>query len=515
VFSRKRYKVQPWLTHHRDSSFQTAWTWLQVGFLSFPLHGLTGALAVWGALISVWRCHYQTIVRWPVNWGFLLVAGLMVLSVPFSAYPGQALLGLPNFLPFFILFAGISAVIQTLPQLRQLAKLLLATMLPISLIGLGQIFLGWQGPDHPWRDFLGWSIAATPPPPTGRMDSIFMYPNSMAAYLIMLLPMAIALWLENLATFRLFHRSLPSWQQRQSDIATSDPTSLDLTASASTLSVPIVSDLTKADLAVPQGSAASKEASQPYSWWPLIYTTLVLGGMLLGIVFTASRSGWALTLFIGLAFGLYHGWRWLLALASAIAAAIAGAAYGPTPLQAPLRHLVPRLLWARLTDELYNLDRPVAELRQTQWEFVWNLIQQRPLFGWGLRNFTPLYEAHTGLWLGHPHNLFLMMAAETGLITALLLFGLVGWLLYRIVRLLQTLPQPNSSKGDADDRQILFAYWLGFLACTLFNLLDVTVMDFRINALGWFLLSALGGIARHQRGISPLEGQADSSLLPK
>ncbi len=32
-------------------------------------------------------------------------------------------------------------------------------------------------------------------------------------------------------------------------------------------------------------------------------------------------------------------------------------------------------------------------------------------------------------WLGHPHNLLLMMSAEAGIPAALLLYGLVGWVI--------------------------------------------------------------------------------------
>jgi hypothetical protein len=51
------------------------------------------------------------------------------------------------------------------------------------------------------------------------------------------------------------------------------------------------------------------------------------------------------------------------------------------------------------------------------------------------------------------------------------------------------------------DKLIFFTYLLGFAGCTLFNLLDVTLFDLRVNTLGWLLLSAICGVVYQYQGI--------------
>ena len=184
---------------------------------------------------------------------------------------------------------------------------------------------------------------------------------------------------------------------------------------------------------------------------------------------TNSRNAWALVVFTGLAYAIYLGWHWLVALVMATVATVFGAAFAPAPLNKWLQVIVPEYFWARLTDR--NFDRPVAILRSTQWQFAWDKTREKPWSGWGLRNFTPLYEAQMQTWVGHPHNLFLMLTAETGIPAALFLFGWVGWILGKAVLLLINWSDVNSR----EDRLIFFSYLVAFSACTIFNMFDVSL----------------------------------------
>ncbi|MBD2020384.1 O-antigen ligase family protein, partial [Leptolyngbya sp. FACHB-36] len=198
-----------------------------------------------------------------------------------------------------------------------------------------------------------------------------------------------------------------------------------------------------------------------------------------------------------LALALYAGWRWLLLGAGAIAAAVLGAAFGPSPLKEGLQLIIPPFFWMRLTDQLHP-NRPIAELRTTQWRFAASLIQQRPWTGWGLRNFSPLYQQQMQFFVGHPHNLPLMLAAETGLPAMLLFVGLVGWIVAQASRLL-------IAASLSEERFIVFTYLTAFMGCAVFNLLDITLFDVRINLLGWVLLAAIcGWMYRANHRIRPL-----------
>ncbi len=141
-------------------------------------------------------------------------------------------------------------------------------------------------------------------------------------------------------------------------------------------------------------------------------------------------------------------------------------------------------------------------MRKTQWQFTETMIQERPWMGWGLRNFTPLYEAKMNLWLGHPHNLLLMLMAETGIPATLLLCGLIGWVLTQGVLLLRVWSDslfPESLSPWSQDKLIFFTYLIAFGGFTLFNLVDVTLFDLRVNTLCWLLLSAICGVVYQYR----------------
>ena len=162
-----------------------------------------------------------------------------------------------------------------------------------------------------------------------------------------------------------------------------------------------------------------------------------------------------------------------------------------------LRTVVPTFIWARLSDRMYP-DRPIETLRITQWQFCWDLIQERPFWGWGLRNFTPLYEAKSSFWFGHPHNLFLMLGAETGIIAVLLLLAIVGSIMICATRLLLNEGQP---------KLILFSYMLAFTCCIIFNLTDVSIFDLRMNTIGWILLAAISGVANTKQSEKSVNSQ--------
>jgi O-antigen ligase len=147
-------------------------------------------------------------------------------------------------------------------------------------------------------------------------------------------------------------------------------------------------------------------------------------------------------------------------------------------------------------------DRAIETLRSTQWQFTWELIQDRPFLGWGLRNFTPLYQTQMEIWLGHPHNLPLMLSAEIGLPGLMLLLGLVGSIIIRGSKLVMIWsdlsPTPGAQQWQQDQLMFL-TFIIAFCALSLFNLLDVTLFDLRLNLLAWVLLAAINGASHHYR----------------
>ncbi|HEY9613043.1 O-antigen ligase family protein [Allocoleopsis sp.] len=454
---KSRFKIQEAFEHfsqtlkslvcrHPEPRLQATWNVMQLGLLLYPWMPTVGIVGLLLAVAGSWKQEYRAIVRRPLNWGLAILSGWLVITCFFASKRAEAFLGLANFLPYFLLFAAYSRLIQYPSQLRQLAKIFVIGSLPVVFIGFGQLFWGWAGKE-PLQIVFGWILEAKGNPP-GRMASVFMYANILAAYLQMAFILAVGLWIE------VFQAGRKRWNKFQ----------------------------------VGQ----------------LLFLSVAVIGNAIALILTNSRNAWAIAVLACLAFGLYLGWRWIVLAVTTAAGTILWASFGPEFGRQWLRStIVPAFFWARLTDQLYP-NRPLALMRKTQWQFAWNMTQERPWMGWGLRNFTPLYEAKMHLWLGHPHNLLLMLMAETGIPATLLFCGLIGWVLTQAVLLLRIWSDIESLEDRASWLQgklIFFTYLVAFGGCTLFNLVDVTLFDLRVNTLGWLLLSAICGVVYQYQGI--------------
>ncbi|GAA6618534.1 O-antigen ligase family protein [Scytonema sp. NUACC26] len=453
------------LLRHLNFSLQSRWKYVLLGLAIFPLTPLFGAISMGWAILGTLLQQYRVVVNRPLNRGFMLLSVLLILSASFAYNRIEAFLGLFNFLPYFLVFASFSVLIQTVAQLRQLSWMLAIASVPVIVVGLGQLLLGWATPPQGWIGFLGLAIAPGGEPP-GRMSSIFMYANSLAGYLIVVFILELGLWVEY------WRLGIRDWRLAIGDwrLAIGDWENFPVP----NLQYPVAS---------PQYPVPSTQSPVP-----LLFLTLAIILNLVALILTNSRNAWAIAMFACLAYALYQGWRILVATVTGIVASVLLAAFAPTPIALLFRQFIPRFFWARLNDQLYP-DRPVALLRKTQWQFAVSMAQDRPWTGWGLRNFTVLYEAKMQIWLGHPHSLFLMLFAETGVPATLVFCGLLCWIFVGGIRLLK-----NSKFVEGKDKTILFSYLVVFIGWVLFNTVDVTLFDFRLNVISWLLLSALSGV---------------------
>ncbi|QIR38104.1 O-antigen ligase family protein [Tolypothrix sp. PCC 7910] len=445
--------------YHPNPALQLPWNLTQLGLIFFPLSPFLGAvLIVLASLITVAR-QWSKIIRRPLNWGFALLSLLLIITAGFAYDKTTAYVGLFNFIPYFIVVAGLSALFQKTAQLRQMAWILVIASVPITILGFGQLFLGWNLDLKFLWIVLEWTITPGGNPP-GRMASILMHANTLAAYLVIIFTLGLALALEQ-------------WQLIKKN----------------TQNFPIPS--------------TQSLVPNPQSLTPLIFLTIAGILNFIALIFTNSRNGWAIAIFVCLAYALYKGWRLLVGGVAGVVTTVLLAAFAPSPIAQFFRSFVPAFFWARLNDDMYP-DRPVALMRKTQWQFAWNLTQQHPWTGWGLRNFTKLYEAKAQIALGHPHNLFLMLSAETGIPTALLFFGLIGWVLIASIQVLQ---KPQFL--EKEDRLIFFSYLVVLFGWVFFNTVDVTLYDFRLNTLFWLILSALCGLVYRYNQDTKIQAKQD------
>ncbi|MEA5604151.1 O-antigen ligase family protein [Nostoc sp. UHCC 0252] len=423
------------------SRWQSSWNYSLWGLLIFPLSPLLGAVTIGFVSLITWLKQSRKINRRPLNWGFALLSILLIVSAAFADDKTTAFLGLFNLLPFFLLFVAHSALIQTFVQLRQMAWVFVIGSIPVIILGLGQLFLGWSLKLEILWVVLDWTIAPGGNPP-GRIASFFLHANTLAAYLTIVFILSLGLWLEQWQLFIAYRK-----------------------------------------LGIRKNSLPNRQFLVPF-----IFITVAVITNFIALIFTNSRNGWAIAIFACLAYALYQGWRILVGGVAAIVSSVLLAAFAPSPVAQFFRQVVPAFFWARLNDDMYP-DRPVALMRKTQWGFAWSLAQQHPWTGWGLRSFSKLYKAQMNIGLGHPHNFFLMLSAETGFPSTLLFCALLGWILVMGIQLLR-----KSKYINTEDRLIFFSYLLAFVGWLLLNTVDVTLFDFRLNVLSWLVLAAVCGV---------------------
>lgn len=410
--------------YHPQPSLQTPWNLTQMGLLIFPLSPFLGGVSILIAALITCKKAYHTVIHNPLNWGWGLLTVLLIISSSLADDKTQAFLGLFNLIPFFIVFAGLSSLIQTVSQLRQIAAIFVISAVPVVILGFGQMFWGGNFELRFLGPVLDLGLAPGGNPP-GRMASIFMHANLLAAYLAIAFTLGIALLLEQ-------------WPSR-----------------------------TKI---------------------PKILLTLSVMSNFIALILTDSRNGWAIASIACLAYALYQRLYIIILGFISLITSVLLAAFAPLTIAEIFRRFVPAYFWARLNDQMYP-DRPVELMRTTQWQFAWSLTQQQPWKGWGLRSFSDIYKANMQVDLNHPHNLFLMLSAETGLPSAVLFFGCVVGIWFAGVQLWQ-----KDNYIDKKDKLIFFSYIVVILQWVIFNTVDVSLFDFRLNTISWVLLAAVWGV---------------------
>ncbi len=346
----------------------------------------------------------------------LAAAVLMVLGCFRAASNNLAWLGLANWLPFFWGFWGFQPYLATPAARRRVALALVAGTVPVVLTGLGQLWWGWSGPFQALGGLIIWHIKAGGNPPD-RLAGLFDYANIAGAWLALAWPFTLAALLE-------------------------------------------------------PGLARGRRG----------VVLLIAVGLVAAVFLTDSRNAWgALMLAVPLVAGP-ASWVWLLPLLLLVLAVIGLATlpWVPTMLQEPARSLVPQAIWGRLIDLDYGGQRPLAITRLAQWRAAIELIGERPWLGWGAAAFSIIYPMRTGHWHGHPHNLPIDLAVSHGLPVAVLVVGLVLWLLLRAGRL-------GMASGTLFDR----AWWAAALVLVALHATDIPFYDSRVNVAGWVLLAGL------------------------
>jgi len=377
-----------------------------------------------------------------INRGWLALGGWLTITTLTAFDPTVAWTGLFNFLPFFLLFAIAQTLIQTSTQLEHLLRLLILSSIPITTFGLLQVIINrpdWKLP----RLFSGYDIRLGMSD-DGRIKSLFGHYNEFGIYLAIILTITIGSLGKNLKT---------------------------------------------------KNSESQNPQLQNFDKGLKL---LALGLGLIAISYSGSRNAIAL-LGIGImALAIYHRYWYVVGGLVTGLCLLLWAAWGQLLGIGGewLRVLFPSAIISRLESTINYSQGDFASTgdRLNAWKFATELIQTRPIQGWGLRSFELIaksrnFDLHG---LPHEHNFYLTLAVGGGIPLLIGFVLLIGWIIGQSLNSISAFPSPIQNH--------VFATVIAIALFFLSGLLDVVFYETRVTVLLWILLGAISGVStqRHR-----------------
>ena len=231
-----------------------------------------------------------------------------------------------------------------------------------------------------------------------------------------------------------------------------------------------------------------------------LFSSIIFISALLSSYLTSSRGLWGVIIIALFIISVFKTWRVLSYVILSAFAAVMVASYGKGVVTNESRAVIPFQIWGRVSDAMYP-NRPYEMTRLAQIQYAWQLTLEKPLTGWGMQSFGPLYEAYSGLWMGVPHNLVLLFTSAVGIPATLLFFALVGLILVQATMKLFSLSSRYLSHKD-----LYFSLILSFSCLVVFNMANPVFFDLRVNTIGWTILAAITGTTFSQ-DLLPIQGK--------
>ncbi len=402
------------------------WNCFLIGLAMLPVSTVIFLLCWLFALLFEWRGLARLGSNWLGRW-LLIVSALLTVMCAFSYRPQDSLLGLFNYLPFFLFFGLTLRLVTSQERIAQVIQVAVASGL---MTGLAGTFEWFSGMNWWWEPIPGVILLVIGSPQEvgilDRVTSFFGWPTSAAAFFLLLMPLLISGML----------------------------------------------------------AKTPKGASAVYA-----YTTLISMGI--ALIGTASRNAWGIALLacgslliLGRRF-----WLFIALLVVTIAILISGLGSAQSPVVDALRHVVPPVFWQKVSASVQTGTSSYESLnnRYDAWHIALDMTKKRPLTGWGLQTFPVVEQKVYGRkadTLLHAHNLYLTYMAETGIPTALVLISFYFWTLIQGIR--TTFKMPSGI-----ERWQLIGLLTALSAYLLFGISDVPFYDARINALIWVWMALI------------------------
>ncbi len=148
-----------------------------------------------------------------------------------------------------------------------------------------------------------------------------------------------------------------------------------------------------------------------------------------------------------------------------------------------------------ITNKMGGL-RGFEDKRFEIWINTINLISNKPFLGWGAGIFPLIYFSDFGETINHSHNLFLELAFNYGLLSALIIFLFIVSIIFLSMKKIFF----NKEEKNLNYGQIRYserAWWTSFFVLFISQMIDVQYYDGKISIVFWILLAGLKNIIRN------------------
>ena len=144
-----------------------------------------------------------------------------------------------------------------------------------------------------------------------------------------------------------------------------------------------------------------------------------------------------------------------------------------------------------------NFKNFISDARYFLWKDSIKYVLERPFLGWGGHSFSTIWNAQNIPYFGHSHSLPLELAIQYGLITAIALTCLIGFILFKSFKVI-FLRFKNQLNFSEINNYFDKAWFSASLIIIFSNLIDILYFDIRISLLTWLLLAGLINIVREK-----------------
>ena len=122
--------------------------------------------------------------------------------------------------------------------------------------------------------------------------------------------------------------------------------------------------------------------------------------------------------------------------------------------------------------------------RMTYWHEALRMIADKPIFGFGLNTYSIIGRRYKESWGGYPHNCYLQMTAELGIV------GLCSFL-WILINLYRVVFQAIKAAGDPQQRALLIGAATGLGAFLIHSGFDTFFYSVQLSALMWMMMGLL------------------------